>query len=404
MLTTIKITTRLMAAATAVAAGLLVGSSAAQAAPGPAAGQAVHRFHVRPILNGMKLWHSYLPSGSATRKREHLTSPDDLTVLGHHLFTAFQNGVGPQGEPAADGNEDSTVVEFTASGRVIREWNLHGKCDGITADTGRGILIATINEDANSSIYTIRPGAAPGHHLTHYHYSASPLPHGGGTDAISIYHGLVLISASAPGTVGSPAPQPIDPAVYVVGFDRASRTATVRPLFYDEATATDANTGPSLGKDVTLALTDPDSNEIVPRSGPRFAGDFMLTSQGDKEQIFVQRKAPLGSHLAVLTLSNAVDDTAWARSRSGRMYGANTSGDTVDVVTGTFRPGSVFVAVTPCDAADAPASCPAPGFPPNYLGQLNPWTGHISRVPLRGPAFGPQGLIFVGPRWQVTPG
>jgi hypothetical protein len=34
---------------------------------------------------------------------------------------------------------------------------------------------------------------------------------------------------------------------------------------------------------------------------------------------------------------------------------------------------------------------------PNYLGSLNPWTGHVSRVPLRGPAFEPQGMVFVIP-------
>jgi hypothetical protein len=85
---------------------------------------------------------------------------------------------------------------------------------------------------------------------------------------------------------------------------------------------------------VRLALTDPDSNEIVPLSGPRFGGDFMLTSQAD----------------------------------------------------------------------NAPATCPAPGFPPNYLGSLNPWTGHITRVAVSGPVFEPQGMVFVSPGWAVTPG
>ena len=46
--------------------------------------------------------------------------------------------------------------------------------------------------------------------------------------------------------------------------------------------------GPHLGKTVKLALTDPDSNEVVPWAAPRFGGAFMLTSQGDKEQIYVQ--------------------------------------------------------------------------------------------------------------------
>jgi hypothetical protein len=53
------------------------------------------------------------------------------------------------------------------------------------------------------------------------------------------------------------------------------------------------------------------------------------------------------------------------------------------------------VAVTPCDAGNAPATCPAPGFPANYLGRLNTYTGQITAVKLRGASLHPQGLIFV---------
>jgi hypothetical protein len=35
------------------------------------------------------------------------------------------------------------------------------------------------------------------------------------------------------------------------------------------------------------------------------------------------------------------------------------------------------------------------GFPPNYLGMLGPWTGHVSRVTLSGPRLEPQGLLFL---------
>jgi hypothetical protein len=325
-------------------------------------------------------------------------------LLGHHLFSGFQNGVGPQGQASPDGNTDSTIVEYTASGHVVRQWDIKGKCDGVTADTAAGMLIATVNEDAHSSIYTITPSAPRGHQVVHYRYN-EPLPHFGGTDAISIYRHLVLVSASAPGTTGTAAPQPTYPAAYVVTFDRHTRVATVHALFYDEATARVANAGASFGTKVQLALTDPDSNEIVPGVGPRFAGDFMLTSQGDEEQIFVQPgRGRLGSHLRVLKLTHSVDDTAWARSPSGKLYGDNTSQDEVEVVTGPFRVGSIWEAVTPCDENSAPATCPAPGFPQNYLGTLNPWTGVLTRVALAGPSFRPQGMVFISPGWVVTPG
>jgi hypothetical protein len=395
-------TAKIVAAASAVLASTALGGPAlASSATGLAGRTGTHlatpAFHVTQILTGKSLRHRYVPSGSSTRRSEPLTGPDDITILGHHLFTAFQNGVGPQGEPSSDGNADSTVVEFTASGHVIRQWDIHGKCDGITADRGRGIVIATVNEDANSSLYTIRPGARPGGGVRHYQYNKA-LPHFGGTDAISIYHGSVLISASAPGTTGAAAPQASYPAVYLVVLDPVTRIATVRPVFYDETLARVANVGASASKVVRLALTDPDSNEIVPASGPRFAGDFMLTSQGDKEQIFLHARGrpgrQAGDRLEVLRLSQSVDDTAWARTRSGRIFGSDSNADTIDMVTGPFRPGSVFVAVTPCDAGDAPATCPGPGFPPNYLGLLNPWTGHITPVSLTGPNYQPKGLLF----------
>jgi hypothetical protein len=404
--------TRILGAATAVSASFLIAGAAAAAAAPSSAGRTAAAptsrapgFQVRQILNGARLHHSYAAAGRRVRKTEALSSPDDLTVLGHHIFTAFQNGVGPQGQPSTDGNTMSTVVEFTADGHVVRQWDIKGKCDGITADTGRGELIATVNEDAHSSIYTITPGAPAAAQVRHYRYNEA-LPSQGGTDAISVYHGQVLVSASAPGTTGKAAPQPSYPAVYVVNFSRASHVATVRPLFYDESRATVANVGPDFGQVVRLALTDPDSNEIVPASGPRFGGDFMLTSQGDKEQIFVQpgRGRHHDPRLSVLRLSQSVDDTAWARSPHGRLYGADTSGDTIDVVTGRFPVHSIFVAVTPCDADNAPATCPGPGFPPNYLGSLNPRTGHITRVAHTGPAFEPQGMIFIGPGWNVIPG
>jgi hypothetical protein len=389
--------TILAAAATLPASLLLGGATAATASPQPAAH--APQYQVRVILNGAHLRHSFIPAGKERARTEALSSPDDVAVLGHDIYTTFQNGVGPQGQPSPDGNTDSTIVEFTDSGRVVHQWDLRGKCDGLTADTGKHLVIATINEDAHSSIDTITPGAARAHQVLHYRYDI-PLPHNGGTDAISIWDGRILLSASAPGTVGKPAPQPTYPAVYSVTFDRATLVATVKPLFFDEAEATIANTGKDDGKKVRLALTDPDSNEDVPASGPRFANDFMVTSQGDKEQIFYAR----GGRLTVLRLTQSVDDTAWARSPRGQLVGASTASDTIDVVTGPFPAKSIFVAVTPCDAGNAPATCPAPGFPPNYLGQLNPWTGVITKMAVRGPAFGPQGMVFIGPGWNVMPG
>src|SRR5262249_44061308 len=200
------------------------------------------------------------------------------------------------GEQSPDGNLDSTIVEFTPGGHVIHQWDIKGKCDGLGADPERHLVIATVNEDSNSSVYTIAPRGRKSDQVRHFTYDAQPLPPQGGTDAVVTQHGHVLLSASAPGTTGAAAPQPTYPAVYTVTFDRRGHVATVRPVFFDEAPATVASTGSAdHGKTVHLALTDPDSNSVVPRSAARFTGDFMLTSQGDLEQIFLAGHDTTGS-------------------------------------------------------------------------------------------------------------
>jgi hypothetical protein len=126
---------------------------------------------------------------------------------------------------------------------LVDFWTLTGKSDGLTADPGTGRIISTLNEDANSSLATITPSARPGDQVLAYTYSpANPLPHGGGTDAISIYGRQILISASAPGTQGVSATGPSSqPAVYQAQLSAApgaaTGTATLTSVFSDGAMA-----------------------------------------------------------------------------------------------------------------------------------------------------------------------
>jgi hypothetical protein len=55
----------------------------------------------------------------------------------------------------------------------------------------------------------------------------------------------------------------------------------------------------------------------------------------------------------------------------------------------------MFTAVAPCNANSAPATCPAHGFPANYLGTVNLRTGAITAVITKGAKLNPKGLIFV---------
>ncbi|HEX6449158.1 MAG TPA: hypothetical protein VF060_06835 [Trebonia sp.] len=381
-----KVTAAVVTSGVLVAAGA-AGAAAATSGPG-SVGAGDAQLSVRAIASGTKLHHEYEANGAS--HTEKLTQPDDIALLGRHLFVGFQNGVGPQGEAASDGNLDSTVVEFTLSGAPVWQWDVKGKVDGLGADPLAGKVIATANEDANSSLYAISPWSRQ---AVHYSYNEQ-LPHKGGTDSVVAYHGQLYISASAPGTTGAAAPRPSYPAVYRVALDPFTKIAHVSPVFYDESSATALN-GPHAGHAVQLGLTDPDSSEVVPFSWPRkYAGDFMLDSQGDEELIF-DRPGPGGPHLSVLSLSNSVDDTAWATSAHGTLYATDNGGDTVNAVTGRFTPGTTFDAVTPCGANSAPATCPAPGYPADYLATLNLGTGQLTPVTLNGSSLHPQGMLFV---------
>jgi hypothetical protein len=64
-------------------------------------------------------------------------------------------------------------------------------------------------------------------------------------------------------------------------------------------------------------------------------------------------------------------------------------------ITGSFKPGTAYTAVAPCNANSAPTVCPTPPrYPLNSLGTINLKTGAVGRVAVNG-VVAPKGLIFV---------
>jgi len=371
------------AAGVAVAGLTAAGTFAAPAMAAPA--QSYPAFTAKQVLYGANLKHA----NSKTGARETLTGPGGITQYNGNLYTAFQNGVGLQGQASSSGNRDSTIVEFTPGGSVLAQWDIAGRCDGLTADSATGEIIATVNKDENSSIYSIEPGGG----IVHYAYNES-LPHKGGSGSVSIYKGTVLVSASAPGTAGAAAPRPGYPAVYSVTLNQNTKVATVKPYFYDESAAMIANDPGNLGAGVKLALTDPAADGVVPSGVPRWGGDFLLTSQSDKVQVYSSGPGSLWE----LKLSQAVAGTVFPTSAFGSLYVTDPASDTVDVVKSqAFWTDSTFVAVTPCAAKNASSSCAA-----NYLGLLNQVSGQISAVTVTGANLQPQSMTFLSTGGQPS--
>jgi len=300
--------------------------------------------------------------------------PDDITSLTGTVVTAYQNGIGPKGQAGPHKVLNSTVVQYRHSGKVANKWSVPGKVDGITGDGNR--IIATVNEDGNSSLYVIKPGAARANQVTQYVYKPAPdssgsnaVHTGGGSDSIQIVHGQILVSASAPTHSGRTATFRVTLSQFTQrkktktthnGKTKTTTTkivthvASLSSTFLDSAHATDAL---SDGR-VTLHLTDPDSNAFVPlnSSGDLYAGDYVLNSQGNDQLVFA---AGIGTGHTTLTRlplqfvnpitqadSNAgIDDVRWASSTNPTLYVVDSKANKIYKITGPFSPGDAIASL-----------------------------------------------------------
>jgi hypothetical protein len=272
-------------------------------------------------------------------------SCDDLAFLEGHFFLGCQNktlGIG--------GGGNSTLVEYTSAGALVKVWSIKDKIDGIGADPLNHRVIVTENEDGNTHLFTVTPSAPAAQRVVQYAYSPNPrdasapgpLRTGGGTDQVSVDSaGHILIT-------GSHARRTTGTAVFKVVLSphrRSSGTGTARlsPTFLDNARATNGNTGTGT---VKLHLGDVDSGAIVPRSSPRFGGSYVIADQTAPELVFASNIFS-GTGLTVLKTPFTLDDIRWATSDSGGLYVVNNGGmvaggSAIYKVTGPFKKNTVL--------------------------------------------------------------
>jgi hypothetical protein len=309
------------------------------------------------------------------------SGPDDLTRLAVDgldggkalLWVPMQNGIGPDGTPGTVGGPTkSDVVGFDPStGTPEDDIKVLGKVDGLTALARYGLLLATVNEDANSRFVVIDPETDS---VVTYTYSPDPgASSGGGTDSITLKDGHIYVSHSNPSAL-------TEATMYEVTLDGATHVAKLRAVFFDDSPATGAAGG-------TLALTDPDTNYTMPRSSPRFAGQVATISQGDGVIVFAADPAH-HPKLTELALSDNVaknlppiDGLAVATSDEGTLYVVDAKAQIIEALnTDGWPPGTAFVT----EASDNANP---------LLGVLDLRTGQIT--PLGNVFQNPKGILFV---------
>ncbi|HYZ17342.1 MAG TPA: hypothetical protein VE591_13115 [Candidatus Acidoferrum sp.] len=285
------------------------------------------------------------------------TNPDAIFARGGFVYVAFQNAT-----TATGGGGNSTIVQYDTSGKVVRSIQVPGHCDGMRYNPYTRLVWLTVNEDANSALYTWKPSTGA---LVRYTFSAAA--HMGGYDDLAFTGNKAFIAASNPSLA-----QGINSAPAIVSVELSDGVAKVTPVLYGNQTATDISTG----KTVSLNLTDPDSMTVDPN------GDLVLVSQADKELIFVHDPGGPDQKVSVLVASTQLGDTVWSTDPDGTLYVVDQPKNVIYKVRGALTAGTIFTET----ASDAPGT-------PSIVGTVDGKTGTVTPI-LRG--FGsPSGLIFV---------
>ncbi len=289
-------------------------------------------------------------------------NPDSVEVDGRYIWIGYQNGTNPTG---TDG-KTSTIVQYTRSGYIVHTYSVLGRCDGLRIDPKTHLVWAMENEDANPHVVVINPITGS---RTNYVYPKTA--HGGGYDDAAFINGSAFISASNP-TLNSAG---LNTAPAVIKVTLSNGKATVTPVLYGNATATDIVTN----QKVTLNLTDPDSLSLDNQ------GDVVLDSQADAELIIIHNPGTSKQTVSRLSLGTQVDDTTWIpKMPEGRLIIIDSQKNTIYTVTidkTGFTPGTVYT--------EAPADSGVAGF----VGQLDPTTGTITPVIIG--LGSPTGLGFI---------
>lgn len=298
------------------------------------------------------------------------SKPNSIALVKGNVWIGYGN----EGKPDGTQNAQSTIVEYDASGNVLRTLTITGHNDGLKLDPKTGNLWALQNEDGNTDLEVINPASGE---MQRYTFQSAA--HGGGYDDVAFLRGAAYVSASNP-TLDQ-AQKSHGPSLVRVALT-SQHTITVTPVLSGTPTARDMRDG----KATELNLTDPDSLLATP------SGDLLLDSQGDGELVRLRHGSSMPADLWVLPLMGGVqvDDTTFVSAPHGYLLVSDTPANVVYKISAPdWTPGSVFSAMSGVDASTNPPSPAIPG----YVGELDMKSGAL--LPAVANMVAPHGMVFV---------
>jgi hypothetical protein len=294
------------------------------------------------------------------------SQPDSIAVDGRLVFVGFGNGVAKDG---SDGGS-STIVEYTAAGKIVQTFSVPGHNDGLKVDPETHQVWALQNEDGNPNLVVIDPGTG-----TQTLYGFGPVANGGGFDDITFVHDRAFLTESNP----SKNPN-TDPAVVEATLNNADHTVAVKTVLLGDATAFNLATK----QKVQLNLQDPDSMTADAR------GDLVFTSQADDEIVTIHQPGTDHQFVTVLPLSLSVDDTLFLPSRRGGDEQFGSGGGGAVLLTDQAM-GTIYEISGP--GLRSPQALTA-ALDAGELGRLDVKTGAFT--PIISGLSNPRGLAFLG--------
>jgi len=275
-----------------------------------------------------------------------MNHPDDIRVVGDKVWVQWQNSTAKD----CSTTKTSVIAEYTASGQLLKSWNVIGHADGMRWDSAANQMWVTSCEDGSPRFYTIDPSSA-----TATQYTVPKTVWGGGLDDLTFINGSAYVSASNP-TLSAAG---INPNPALMKLTLSGNAVQFTPVLSGTPQATTLNPPVST---VKLNLTDADSQTTDPQ------GDLVLMSQADDDLLFIHNVGTPSQTVKVLTVGTQVDQTVWPTSTKGCLLVADNASGVFSACSDVWVPSQPLTS-SPNDATVI-----------SFVGTLSLSTGQITPI------------------------
>ncbi len=255
------------------------------------------------------------------------SGPDSVTIAAGSVWVAYDGAA-----LSSDGSQPagfSTVARYSMNGALQQSYQVGGDVDGLKYNPASGLMWATQNQDANSSVTLINPATGVS---TAAHYAVTS-PTQGVDDIVFTKNGTFLSTTnpSAPG----------DPTL--------TRLVEGSTPFQVTTVATAGQTGLNIitgAQNFAPAIANTDSLKVAPN------GDLVQTT-GNRDTLLFIKDAGLSSQsLSYLTLSasgkavSGTDDSLFLTSSSGTIFAAVSNTNQVLAINYSgIAPGTLVASI-----------------------------------------------------------